>query len=277
MNRNRCLAAMVTWLFACVSPATADYSGWYSFGGFYGEGLSGSIGGNGFPDGPDPDTLRDFTSSTPWGLYKLDAWGSGLTPTSARTGVLYGVACIDLPQPVFHSPKWYTDVDLTLAPVGASNTVMTQVQVDRLREFWTDHYVELNTPVKRAAFQLAVWEIVYQRDVVNVADYDVLSGWDRTTPGGTGGFMVNPVSVTGDSKSAQLAAANLANTWLRTTIDGRTHLENNQFLHLRALISDSAQVWAFYTPELGFIPAPSAVLLGAAGFMLIGWYRRRFW
>lgn len=145
--------------------------------------------------------------SGPTGQFNLT-----LTNPSAGVPALYGQPgfCLEVETTSIGSTvAGYSVADLSDAPVSSgpadtSQGPMSTAKADAIRELWARHISEVNSNVTAAAFQLCVWELVYE-------DLYVASppGWDVTT----GKFTAN--NVTGDPASA----VSQANTWL-ASIDG---------------------------------------------------------
>lgn len=128
---------------------------------------------------------------------------------------------------------------------GADGT-MGATKAGMIAALWGQHFAEIgNDNIKAAAFQAAVWEIVYE----NSGTLDV-SVWDNTE---------NTFKVTGD---ANVIAQ--ANAWLQ----GGTNW-NGAKAHLVAVSNRDYQ--DYVVP----VPAPAAAGLCFLGLGLVGWVRRR--
>lgn len=148
--------------------------------------------------------------------------------------------CIELTQSVvYRQVHSFEVIDLAEAPLpggaGVGSTGMRQQKADLLRELWARHIDAVSTPQTAAAFQIGVWEIVYD-DGLSLAD---------------GLFRV---------RSPALPEVALAQTWL----DGLTG--DGPFAPLRAMSSPE------YQDQLIMVPLPSAawggvVLLLAGGLL----------
>jgi len=117
-----------------------------------------------------------------------------------------------------------------------------------VRELWAAHYPgQGGTANDKAAFQLAVWELVYEQS---------FGSWDVTADlEGDGFYALNTGSV-----------GTTANNWLAT-------LGSGPGAALFGLHEDPYYPWN--QDFIVQIPAPGAVLLGALGLSLVGWIKRR--
>lgn len=231
---------IVSAILACLTaPAMADMftSVWYNTS------ITGSIRGGG---------------QGPTNVY--------VTPELLKSGdTYYKVFCIDILQYSQPSMNLNPVDDMHDVPNGSTNVHLTDAQITTLELLFGQHWADLqwgdtgiSTTFSKpldltaaAAFQLAVWEIVFQR----TGSYDVSTG-------GTSGFQVS-------NTNAQAVA--LANNWLGSLdVDGPKAT-------LSALTSNSVQDFGYMIGmQTEPVPAPGAILLGMLGFSLIGWIKRRF-
>jgi hypothetical protein len=165
----------------------------------------------------------------------------------------FSTFCIELNQHIsFGGSYTYTVMKLEDAPnpglpePGVNG--MGAVKAANLKKLWAAYRDSIGTDaVKAAAFQVAVWEVVYE----DIGTYDTSAG----------DFYINTVSSTANSVRTQ------ANTWLNF-LSSLTMQAN-----LAALSSES------YQDQLVVVPTPTGVTAGAgllAVVGIIGNRRRRF-
>lgn len=197
------------------------------------------------------------------GIYQFQLFGQNINggalhiPTyTYNNEVRFDAFCVDLAQNVYTGQHLYDAVDPGLVP---NHTVqgMGAERAARLAELWGrvigDNAVAsvLNNNTKRAAFQLAVWEIVYESDV-DYSSYDVTSG--------NGVFYSSLV--------AGNATANQANAWLNV-IDGSGP---------SVVLAGMRHTGSPATHQdfiVRVVPAPAAALLGVLGLGAVAWVRRK--
>ena len=164
------------------------------------------------------------------------------TGASARDHLTY---CIDLTQNA--GDGTFNLVGLRDAPVTAPNPSnqweMNQAQVDSLNALYNAHYASVDTNTEAAAFQAAVWEIVFDWASVSSNTFGLNSGKVRIS---------NNVSTS------------TFNNYVNTAFS-----RGNTTSVLGAIVSSSKQ------DQLVLIPLPSAGLMAGAGLMLVGSRRRR--
>jgi hypothetical protein len=185
------------------------------------------------------------------GVYNFDiSGGSGITVPgiSSYTQLPEWGFCIEM-QYSTTSYKPYTikslqDAPLTGGPLGGP---MGATKADAIAELFANHIADVaGNNTNAAAFQLAVWEIVYENN----------GSWDVKATGGA--------ADTGFRATGNAAALNLANTWLGE-LDGQGAKAT-----LYAYSNDTYQDYVVQ------VPVPAAVLLGFLGLGAAGIKLRRF-
>jgi hypothetical protein len=149
--------------------------------------------------------------------------------------------------------RQYSIIDLWDAPeiAGPGGQDMGVTKADYIRELWDAQYDSIGTSNTRAAaFQAAVWEIVYEDAQV----WDV-NAWDSDDLANNSSFKI-----AGDDDDSVVS---LAQGWL----DALQGIGGNR--NLVAVSNDSYQD---YVVE---VPAPGAIVLGMMGLGLAGWVRKR--
>ncbi len=172
-----------------------------------------------------------------FGWDRNDTAGPGVDSTIGDSFTTY---CIDLAQHV--SPN----TSYTFNVMSSVEYGFTIAQNYLLSVLWADYLPLANSNDNSAAFQLAVWELVYDTD-------GSLS---------TGSFKAN----------SPAASKSIAQGWLDTIVSPG-YVATNPLPTLRILQSDTAQdqLTAITTP----VPAPGAGMLTLAGCGLLATRRRR--
>jgi hypothetical protein len=164
--------------------------------------------------------------------------------------------CLEVETTTVGSTANYTVSDLASAPIddGPADTSFGPMQTGKanaIKELWGRFFGDVTNNMTAAAFQLSVWELVYE-------DLYVTSppGWSLLTGKVTARYGYNGTWNT---------AINQANSWL-SQIDGTGP---------KALLVGLTRVGKQDLVTSYVIPAPGAILLGGIGVGLVGWLRRR--
>jgi hypothetical protein len=203
----------------------------------------------------------DFTSGV--GVY--DGTEHWLLDSASVNSNPYGLTNTNLPTSGFCIEMQYSGgsapyniVDLKDAPVDQGPLVsgvvgpMGATKAAYIQELWYNHIGDTNTDIGAAAFQTAVWEIVYE----NAQSWNV-NTWDPAAATVNSSFKIDNTDV-----------GNLANQWLNgLNMDGTGPKAN-----VIAFSNANEQDFIGAAP----VPAPAALLLGLMGLSGLGVLMRRF-
>lgn len=205
--------------------------------------------------------MHPYIGTSPFraGVYHImiDTGEPGTEPTRHES------FCIDLKQEVSGQYYAYNVDEVGNAPLDGNSawTPMGVVKSNNVTELWHEHIAGVVDATTAAAFQVALWEIIYENTTAqpNVDPYDVSAG-DLVLIGNTSQGVIDQ-----------------ANEWLGTVDDGV--FEENPLIDLMALTHYSSETnWQDYLYDVNagvIIPEPVtviSVLLGACG---LGSYIRR--
>ncbi|HPS55845.1 MAG TPA: hypothetical protein PLP05_09610 [Sedimentisphaerales bacterium] len=183
-----------------------------------------------------------FTGYANYGVVYTGVYNLTLTNSTFEYPLNSRAFCIE-PQLGTTTNRTYNVVDLKDAPEpqGPNGDPMGVERADLLRELFGRNYDSVVDNKTAAAFQLAVWEIVFDGSSNNFT---------------AGNFFIN--SVLTDTIT-------LASNWL-AAIDGTGPMAN-----LVGLSNLNYQDFVtIYT-----VPVPGAVILSSMGVALVGWFRRK--
>ena len=168
--------------------------------------------------------------------------------------------CIDLVQDVSAGWQPYDVTALHLAPVdgGSPYSPMGVPKANSIRELWGEHYAEVgNDPIKAAAFQAALWEIIYENDGVQTPN-----PWDLTS-----GRLAVP--------NSPLVSAQ-ANAWLADVGDQVQTLNTTLLALTNYTTEDRFQDYVYDPDGPGHeVPEPITVVSVMAGVCGLGAYLRK--
>jgi len=213
--------------------------------------------------------LEGFISGqTVWtGQYNLELnpdyqpTGEGQDLYNAADNYIIHTFCADVHQPAPTGSDWrrYDILPLEEAPVGGQNNVtgpMVSQKVNDLRWLYAMFYGQWNDGVgdardEAAAFELSVWEIVFET---------------------TGQYDVYDPAVRGDfyTTSGGSTFAALANSWLGAVENATGPVPD---IPLRVLGNETWQDYAVIIPGTGGDPAPEPITLVGVGLGIAGLVR----
>lgn len=174
---------------------------------------------------------------------------TGGTATDPYLGATYVTFCIDISKTVAVNGNYgWSQTPLPNAPTPPggpnSNFPMGAVKAALIGKLWGAHRSGLSTNVQFGAFQLAVWEIIFE----NSGTLDVLNG----------NFTVSG----GDANSA--LARNLANTWLGNV---GSYADYGGVYALTGNTADG-------NPQDQLVPSPGSLALCGLGGLIVARRRR---
>lgn len=162
--------------------------------------------------------------------------------------------CMEVTQ-IVQSQATYSMTDLADTP-GSISGGMGDYRAGLLQSLYDSHYDDaLSSRTESSAFQMAVWEIVYEDDVSIGQNFtlDVSDG---------DGFQVSGGSVVQQHDGMNVSAVDLANAWL-------SDLSWTGVTTLRGLKSTTGQ------DQITMIPLPAPIVLGGLGLISLPVLRRR--
>lgn len=250
MKRILLLVAVVALMAA---PAMADINAAWTNSGMSWTGVTVVD-----PRGPVTGTHNTSTGMSLFTEYPTPAYPD--VPFIGNGSNQFYAFCVDLRQYVDTSTHPFAIVAPSAVPMPAYGPPMEQpmgvARAARLEHFFSKYYGFLsngvNDTVERQAFQLAVWEIVYEDGPV--ASYS-LSG---------GSLYVS---------SGASAAVTKANAWFS---DASWQTATGLYVAGLQDLREGSYGQDFVTVVPHPIPVPGAALLGLLGFSLISRIKRRF-
>lgn len=182
-------------------------------------------------------------------------WDGSLTATGVTNPApfngLFDTYCISLLQGIQFNTLYTYNLD----PVVSSSTGITSGEFTEIEELYGSHYADtMLSDDNKAAFQLAIWDVIYGSDSTSVTDtsssFYAVSGFDPST-------------------------LSTANTWLSTL--SSADVDTNLVALVGTSPTPDAQDQIFLVPGT-MVPLPKPVLGGSAMLAALGlmqWKRRR--
>ena len=167
--------------------------------------------------------------------------------------------CIDLKQTSSFSDRPYGLHPLEIAPNdgGSVYSPMGVFKANAIRELWGEHGTEVVNGTTAAAFQAAIWEIIYENSNLP----PVMNAWDLNS---------------GNLSVSDAAVAAQANAWL-ASLDGQGELDQTLWALTNFTTDTTYQDLVFRLPggDRPPVPEPLTVATVAMGLSGLGMYIRR--
>ncbi len=192
-------------------------------------------------------------ASYPVGLFTLKIVGLEGEPLQTIKGF-----CVDLRQTSSYAMQPYDVTALENAPQdGGSPYSPMGTKADAIRELWGEHFADIGADNNAAAaFQMAIWEIIYEADGVT---------WDATS----GDLRIGGA---GDT-----AVSSVANGWLDDINDGSTTMKTTLLAVTNVTTATKYQDFVFDAEGGDTPPVPEPITTASlfAGLSGLGVYMRR--
>ena len=190
-------------------------------------------------------TLNSANGSTNAGVMNFTV--SGGTDASKFSSP-FKAFCADLVQTIGGGTNTFSVVNPSALPQAVANSALPSLITSRLTELWGKYYSQTTTSAGAAAFQVSVWEIIY--------DTSATTGPSLTS----GKFSLQASSQSGTKYT-------LASSWL-ASLNGDTSAFTTNFSGLQVVGIASGSVQDQVTlaaAPANPVPAPAGLVLGLIG------------